>query len=50
MTFLALLAAHAEHPLALERLEPDRFLAAMINSFHGDEQPLALEIRRIVRA
>ena len=48
MTFLELLAAQAEYRLALERLEPDRFLAAMIRSFHSDERPLATEIRRIL--
>jgi cell filamentation protein len=48
MSFLALLADQAGHPLALERLDPGRFLAAMIGSFHDDEQPLATEIRRML--
>lgn len=48
MTFFIVLADQADHPLALERLDPDRFLAAMIRSFHGDEKPLATEIRRLL--
>jgi cell filamentation protein len=44
LTFLALLAKHAGKELALERLDPDAFLAAMIASFHGDEWPLARHI------
>ena len=48
MTFLALLADQAGHPLVLERLEPNRFLAVMIRSFHGDERPLVAEIHRIL--
>lgn len=35
LAFLALLAARAEHPLRLERLEPDEMLRAAIESFHG---------------
>ena len=48
MSFFALLAEQAGHPLALERLEPERFLSAMIRSFRGDVKPLATEIRRIL--
>lgn len=47
-SFLALLADQAGHPLIRERLEPERFLAAMIASFRGDEQPLVEEIRRLI--
>jgi cell filamentation protein len=47
-TFLALLADRAGHPLHLDSLNPARFLAAMIKSFHGDEQPLSAELRRLV--
>ena len=50
MSFLALLADQAGHPLALERLEPRRFLAAMIRSFHGDEQSLTAEIYQLLEA
>ena len=39
-TYIAMLAGHAGHPMDLDRLEPDRWLAAMIKSFGGDEQPL----------
>lgn len=46
--FLTLIAERVGHPLALERLEPDRFLAATIASFHGDEAPLRGEIRRLI--
>jgi len=41
LTFLAALADRAGHPLDFERLEPERFLQAMIASFHGDEAELA---------
>jgi len=27
---------------------PDRFLATMVRSFHGDERPLVSEIRHIL--
>lgn len=48
LTFLALLAHQAGHPLDLERLEPEAFLEAMIASFHGNTQNLAAHIRRLV--
>lgn len=48
MIFLELLAAQAGYTLALERLEPDRFLAAMIRSFNGDERLLTTEVRRML--
>ncbi len=47
--FLTILADQAGHPLDLERLEPPRMMAAMIASFHGDEQPLAELIRDLMR-
>jgi cell filamentation protein len=34
-SFLTLLADRAGHPLNLDRLVPERFLAAMIESFYG---------------
>lgn len=46
-TFVALLADRAEHPLNLERLVPDSFLAAMIESFQGNEEPLAQELHNL---
>lgn len=48
LTFMTLLAAHAGHPVDLERLEPGAFLQAMIASFFGDEARLRAHIRRLV--
>jgi cell filamentation protein len=47
-SFLALLADRAGHPLNLDRLVPERFLNAMISSFHGDERSLMAEIRNLI--
>lgn len=41
LTFLALPADQAGRPLDFERLRPDVFLAALIESFTGKEAPLA---------
>ena len=41
LTFLALLAEQAGHPLNHERLEPKPVIDTMIASFAGDEGPLA---------
>lgn len=49
MVFFAMLAHNAGHKLELGRLEPAPFLAAMIAAFGGDEQPLAAQIRRLIR-
>ncbi|HEY5411743.1 MAG TPA: Fic family protein [Caulobacteraceae bacterium] len=46
--FLALLGDQAGHPLDLERLEPEPFLAAMIRSFSGDLAPLRDQIRLLI--
>ena len=48
LTFLVLLAHGAGHALAIERLDPESFLAAMIASFHGSDEPLCEEIRRLI--
>jgi len=48
MAFMALLARQAQQPFDLERLDPDRFLAAMIRSFAADEEPLARELRGLI--
>jgi cell filamentation protein len=48
LAFLALLADRAEHPLDLERLDPDSFLAAMIASFKSEASSLAANIRRLL--
>jgi cell filamentation protein len=48
MTFLALLADQAGHPIDLERLEPQPFLDAMIASFRSDASSLAAYIHRLI--
>jgi len=47
-TFLALLAHRAGHPLTMDALDPEAFLAAMIASFRGDASALRSEILRLV--
>lgn len=47
-SFLTLLGDRAGHPLKLDRLMPKRFLAAMVESFHGDERPLAAEVQHLI--
>ncbi len=48
LTFLSVLAVQAGHQLDLDKLRPKRFLLAMIDSFRGEETPLASEIRRLM--
>ncbi len=48
LSFLAILAARAGHPLNLMRLDPALFLAAVIESFQGDEKPLARQIGGLI--
>jgi cell filamentation protein len=48
LTFLALLADRAGHPLDLDQLDPDMMLDAMIKSFSGDEAPLATAIDSLI--
>jgi cell filamentation protein len=48
LTYLTLLAARAGHPLALERMEPNAMLAAMVASFKSDEAPLAALIEGLI--
>ena len=48
MVFFGVLAEQAGHPLDLDQLERQRFLAVMIAGFNGDEAPLAGQIRRLV--
>jgi cell filamentation protein len=48
LTFLMLLAETAGYPLALEDLEPDEVMQAMIDSFAGQEAPLAGVILRLI--
>lgn len=45
--FLVLLADQAGHPLDLDKLVPERFLAAMVASFQADESLLIEELTRI---
>lgn len=49
LVFASVLAAQAGHPLDLDKLRPQRFLSAMIESFSGLEEPLVLEIRRMLQ-
>jgi len=49
-TFLALLAQHAGHPLDLDKLQPDNFLAAMVASFKGDDRPLEQQLLMLTDA
>jgi cell filamentation protein len=48
LAFMSQLAEFAGHPLLLERLEPESFLAAVIQSFHGRNQPLADALLELV--
>jgi cell filamentation protein len=48
LTFFAMLAENAGHPLDLERLGPDVMLNAMIESFEGDEKELARVIKGLI--
>jgi cell filamentation protein len=48
LSFFALLADHAGHPLDFDRLDPEAMLGAMIVSFDGDEQWLAEIIRKMI--
>lgn len=48
LTFLALVAHRAGHPLDLARLEPLSTLDAMIHSFKGNEQPLVALIEALI--
>jgi cell filamentation protein len=48
LTFLAMLADNAGHPLDLEALDPQVMLDAMIESFEGDEKKLVRAIRELI--
>lgn len=48
LAFLAMLANRAAHPLDLSRLAPERFLQAMIASFHGRVSGLRIQIRKLI--
>jgi cell filamentation protein len=49
-TFLALLAERAGHPLDLNRLESEKFLAAMIASFKRDDTLLERQILLLTKS
>jgi cell filamentation protein len=48
ISFLTVLADRGGHPVNFDRLAPERFLNAMIESFHGDEQALMVEVRQLI--
>jgi cell filamentation protein len=48
LTFFAMLADNAGHPLDLEKLDPELMLNAMIESFEGDEEELARVIKGLI--
>jgi cell filamentation protein, protein adenylyltransferase len=48
LTFFALLADRAGHPLDLEKLDPAAMLNAMIDSFDGDESALKAVVSALV--
>lgn len=48
LTYLALLADRAGHPLDLDKLDPQAILQATIASFGGKEDPLAQVIRQLL--
>ena len=48
LTFFALLADYAGHPIHLDRLDPHEMLDAMIASFEGDEAKLANIIKGLI--
>jgi cell filamentation protein len=47
LSFLVALAHRAGHPLDAKRLDPNKMLRAMVQSFAGNEQPLAASILRL---
>ncbi len=47
-SFLVLLAVRADHPLDVQRLMPEEFLAAMIASFKGQDRLLERQIRTLI--
>lgn len=48
LSFFALLAHHAGHPIDFEKLDPEKMLEAMIASFEGDERKLANVIEELI--
>ncbi len=48
LSFFAMLAHRAGHPLDMDKFDPDAVLSAMIESFGGNEAKLAVEIERLI--
>lgn len=48
LTFFAVLADYAGHPLNINKLDPEQMLAAMIASFDSDERRLANIINNLI--
>jgi cell filamentation protein len=48
LAFMTMLADHAGCPFDLIKIQPVKFLAAMIASFFGKEEMLEAEIRRLI--
>jgi len=48
LTFFAMLADNAGHPLDLEKLDPEMMLKAMIESFEGNEEELTRVIKDLI--
>jgi cell filamentation protein len=49
LTFFALVADYAGHPIDFDKLDPHEMLDAMIGSFDGDETKLATVIKGLIR-
>jgi len=48
LSFIGMLSVRVGHALMLERIVPDRFLEAMIESFVGRKEPLTAELRSLI--
>jgi cell filamentation protein len=48
LAFMGVLAKATGHQLLLDRIIPEDFLAAMIRSFQGDEEPLIEQLARLL--
>ena len=48
-SFVTLVAARAGHPVDLDKLKPESFLAAMVASFKGNDGPLEQQILQLTK-
>jgi cell filamentation protein len=48
LAFIAVLGEATDHPIGLERLEPEPFLSAMIESFQGREEQLVDQLVQLI--